>query len=195
MDSLKRRISVWLWDRDAPTDVLGRVLLIGARYIYAMLRELSTGELNMRAMGLVYTTMLALVPLLALSFSVLKGFGYHERMEPLLLAFLAPLGPRSEELTATIIGFVDNVQGSALAGVSLALLLVTALSMAQKVENSFNFVWRVDRPRSFGRRFSEYLSVLLVGPLLMTISMGMLSTIQNAQPDRREARSVRLGFG
>ena len=130
-------------------------------------------------MSLVYTTMLAVVPLLALSFSILKGLGFHREMEPLLANVLAPLGPRSEELTSTIIGFVDNVQGSALAGVSLTLLILTALQMAQKVENSFNFVWRVARPRSFGRRFSEYLSVMLVGPVIMSIAMGMLATIEN----------------
>jgi membrane protein len=98
-------------------------------------------------------------------------------MEPLLLNFLAPLGPRSEELTASVIGFVDNVQGSALAGVSLGLLIFTALSMAQRVEDGFNFVWRVDRPRSFARRFSEYLSVMLVGPVIMTIAMGLTATV------------------
>ena len=45
--------------------------------------------------------------------------------------------------------------------------------MAQKVESSFNFVWRVDRPRSFARRFSEYLAVLLVGPLIMSVTIGL----------------------
>jgi membrane protein len=123
--------------------------------------------------------MLSTVPLLALSFSVLKGFGYHRQLQPLLLNFLEPLGPRAEELTADIIGFVDNVSGSAIASVSLGLLLFTALSMAQKVEDSFNFVWRVDRPRSFARRFSEYLSVLLVGPMLMTIAMGLTASVSS----------------
>jgi len=180
MDQLNRRIRTWLWPPDPPAQPWRRTLLIVARFAYALARELASGELTLRAMSLVYTTMLAIVPLLALSFSILKGFGFHRQMEPLLLSVLAPLGPRSEELTAQIIGFVDNVQGSALAGVSLTLLLLTAFSMAQKVENSFNFVWRVDRPRSFGRRFSEYLSVMLVGPVIMSIAMGMLATIQNA---------------
>ena len=148
-----------------------------SRFAYALLRDVSSGDLTLRAMSLVYTTMLAIVPLLAFSFSVLKGFGYHQRLEPLLASFLAPLGPRSAEVTANIIGFVDNVSGSALAGVSLLLLLFTALSMAQKVEDSFNFVWRVDRPRSLGRRFSEYLSVMLIGPLLMSVAMGMMGTV------------------
>jgi membrane protein len=128
-------------------------------------------------MSLVYTTMLAIVPLLAFSFSVLKGLGFHRQMEPLLRNFLSPLGPRAGELTANVIAFVDNVEGSALAGLSLGLLLFSALSMAQKVEDSFNFVWRVDRPRSFTRRFSEYLSVMLVGPVLMSVAMGITATV------------------
>ncbi len=53
----------------------------------------------------------------------------------------------------------------------------SALSMAQKVESSFNFVWRVDRPRSFARRFSEYLSFMLVGPLIMSVAMGFTATL------------------
>lgn len=179
MERWTQRIQVWLWHRDVPSGTAQRILLTVSRFVYALGRELSSGELSLRAMSLVYTTMLAVVPLLALSFSILKGLGFHREMEPLLLRVLAPLGPRSEELTATIIGFVDNVQGSALAGVSLTLLILTALSMAQKVENSFNFVWRVDRPRSFGRRFSEYLSVMLVGPALISVAMGMMATIAN----------------
>jgi len=161
VEQFNRRIRAWLWPPDLPAVLWRRNLLIVARFVYALARELASGELSLRAMSLVYTTMLAIVPLLALSFSILKGFGFHRQMEPLLQSVLEPLGPRSEELTATIIGFVDNVQGSALAGVSLTLLLLTAFSVAQKVENSFNFVWRVDRPR-------------------MSIDMGMLATIQNA---------------
>ena len=179
MERWNQRIQAWLWQRDLPSGTPQRALLTVSRFVYALARELSSGELSLRAMSLVYTTMLAVVPLLALSFSILKGLGFHRQMEPLLLSVLAPLGPRSEELTAAVIGFVDNVQGSALAGVSLMLLILTTLSMAHKVENSFNFVWRVDRPRSFGRRFSEYLSVMLVGPALMSIAMGTLATIVN----------------
>jgi len=179
MERWIRHLQVWLWHRDVPSGTLRKSLLTVSRFLYALARELSSGELSLRAMSLVYTTMLAVVPLLALSFSILKGLGFHRQMEPLILRVLAPLGPRSEELTATVIGFVDNVQGSALAGVSLTLLIVTALSMAKKVENSFNFVWRVDRPRSFGRRFSEYLSVMLLGPALMSVAMLMVATLEN----------------
>ena len=177
MENLNKRLQSWLWSPAPPESQAQRILRVIARFSYALAREMASGDLSLRAMSLVYTTMLAIVPLLAFSFSVLKGLGFHRQMEPLLLNFLSPLGPRAEELTANVIGFVDNVEGSALAGLSLGLLLFTALSMAQKVEDSFNFVWRVDRPRSFTRRFSEYLSVMLVGPVLMSVAMGITATV------------------
>ena len=101
----------------------------------------------------------------------------HRDLEPVLRGFLAPLGPRAADLSGQVIVFVDNVSGFALGSISIAILLYSALSMAQKVESSFNFVWRVDRPRSLARRFSEYLSVMLVGPLVMSVAMGFTATI------------------
>jgi membrane protein len=167
----------WLWPPDRRQgDPVPRWLSI-ARYAYALVRDLMLGDLSLRAMSLVYTTMIAIVPLLAFSFSLLKGLGFHRELGPQLNQFLAPLGPRSGELTQQIIEFVDNVSGSALLGVSILLLIWSALSMAQKVEVSFNFVWRVDRPRSLMRRLSEYLSVMLVGPLLMSVVLGFTASL------------------
>jgi membrane protein len=177
MDFVTGHIERLLWGRHPHGFEQPPRWLSVARYAYALLRDLLTGDLSLRAMSLVYTTMLAIVPLLAFSFSLLKGLGFHRELEPLLLSFLEPIGPRAVEVSSSIIGFVDNVSGSALASVSVALLLFSALTMAQKVEGSFNFVWRVDRPRSFARRFSEYLSVMLVGPLLMSVALGFTATL------------------
>jgi membrane protein len=154
--------------------------LTAARCSFALLRDFFQGEISLRAMSLVYTTMLTIVPLLAFAFAVLKGLGLHRDLEPLLQSFMAPLGPRGAEITTRIVGFVDNVSGSALASVSVIVFLLSALSLAEKVESSFNFVWRVDRPRSFVRRFSEYVSVIVVGPLLMSVAMGLLATLASA---------------
>ena len=153
--------------------------LRAARYAFALLRDFLLGEISLRAMSLVYTTMLTIVPLLAFAFAVLKGLGFHRNLEPLLQSFLAPIGPRGAEFATRIVGLVDNVSGSALASVSIIVLLLSAMSLAEKVESSFNFVWRVDRPRSFARRLSDYLSVIFVGPLLMSLAMGFLATLSS----------------
>ncbi len=70
------------------------------RYPYAVLRDLSRGEINLRAMSLVYTTLLSIIPLLAFSFAVLKIFGARRDLEPIVLEFFRPLGTAAaQELT------------------------------------------------------------------------------------------------
>ncbi len=173
-------IEAWLWNPlfDRLNGVLQACLRV-VRFVYAILRDAITSTLTLRAMGLVYVTILSVVPLLALAFSILKGFGYHKQLEPLLYNFLAPLGDRGVELTDQVMGFVDNIKGGVLAGIGLALLIYTSISMIKKVEDSFNYVFRVERARSFLQRFSEYLSVLLIGPVLMVTAMGILAYVGN----------------
>lgn len=147
------------------------------RYPYALARDLIVGDLNLRAMSLVYTTLLSIVPLIAFSFSILKGLGVHEQLEPLIYEFFRPLGERATELTARVTSFVDNVRGTVLGSVGLAFLVWTVISVIQKVEEALNFIWHVERVRSFARRFSEYLSVMVVGPILMVTALGLIASL------------------
>jgi membrane protein len=179
VDSLLNFIRHKLWPPTEPRNPLLRWLLVPARYAYALGRDFISGELSLRAMSLVYTTMLAIVPALAFAFAIAKGLGMHNQFEPAIEDLLAPLGPEAAEIANNVTGFVDNVNGLVLGGLSIGVLLLTAISMAQKVESSFNYVWRVDRPRSFGRRFSEYLSVMLMGPLVMAIAFGAITSLSS----------------
>nr|WP_284709345.1 YihY/virulence factor BrkB family protein [Marinobacter sediminum] len=142
-----------------------------------MVRDILSGQLTLHAMSLVYTTLLSIVPLLALSFSVLKALGVHQRMEPFLFQFFEPMGPQGIELAEQILGFVDNMKVGVLGSVGLALLVYTVISLLQKIERSFNMIWRVPDMRSMGQRFSNYLSVIMVGPLLMVSAIGVSATI------------------
>jgi membrane protein len=150
-----------------------------ARMLWLLARELSEGQLTMRAMSLVYTTLLSLVPLLAVSFSVLKAFGVQNQLEPALLNFLAPLGPKGHEISATIIGFVDSMRVGVLGSVGLGMLLYTVVSLIQKVERAFNYTWHVPQSRGFMERFSDYLSVLLIGPVLVFSALGATASVMS----------------
>ncbi len=158
---------------------IGRIVATVMRYLYAVLRDIFSGQLTMRAMSLVYTTLLSIVPLLAFSFSVLKGLGIHEKLEEQMYLFLEPLGDRGAQITDNVMALVYNVNGRVLGGVSLAFFLWTAISMVQKVEESLNYVWYVSESRSFARRFTEYMFVLMVGPLAIVIALGMITALQN----------------
>ncbi|MEX0604947.1 MAG: YihY/virulence factor BrkB family protein [Marinobacter sp.] len=151
------------------------------RTAYALVRDIINGNLTLHAMSLVYTTLLSIVPLLALSFSVLKALGVHQRMEPFLYQFFQPMGPQGIEIAEKILGFVDNMKVGVLGSVGLALLVYTVISLVQKVERSFNMIWRVPDGRSVSQRFSNYLSVIMVGPLLMVSAIGASATIFSSE--------------
>lgn len=171
-------VNVGLWRTDIEAmPWWKRAGLNVAKFIYVMVRDIADGQLNLRAMSLVYTTLLSLVPLLAISFSVLKGFGVHNQIEPFLMNMLAPLGDSGVEIATRIIGFVDNIKVGVLGAVGLGLLVYTVVSLMQKIESAFNFTWRVSTVRPMGQRFSGYLSVLMVGPLLAFSSLGLTATM------------------
>ncbi|EON93078.1 ribonuclease BN [Marinobacter lipolyticus SM19] len=147
------------------------------RSLYALIRDVVSGNLTLHSMSLVYTTLLSIVPLLALSFSVLKALGVHQKMEPFLFQFFQPMGPQGLEIAEQILSFVDNMKVGVLGSVGLALLVYTVISLVQKIERSFNMIWRVPDMRSMAQRFSNYLSVIMVGPLLMVSAIGATATI------------------
>jgi membrane protein len=175
---LLARLEHWLFE--PPESIIGQPLWKLTRilrYPYALIRDIARGDLTLRAMSLVFTTLLSIVPIIALSFAVLKGLGYHRELEPVLYSFLEPLGDRAYEITEKVMGLVDNVRGGVLGPISLVFLLYSLISTVQKVEESFNFVWRVEQPRSLGRRFSEYLSVMVVGPTVIVAALGVIASL------------------
>ena len=135
---------------------------------------------KLQAMALAFKTLLSLAPLLAVIFAILKAFGVHNRMEPALAQGLAPLGDKGREITVYLIGFVDKMSAGALGTVGLVTLFVTVLSLMDTIEEGFNHIWRVRAARTLTRKFSDYLSALLVGPVLVFAAVTITATLQNS---------------
>lgn len=174
MDRYLQQLHLFLWNFEHAGH--RRHWSRAGRYVFVLIRDLAEGQLTMRAMSLVYTTLLSIVPLLALAFSVLKALGAHNALEPFLLQFLAPLGDQAATLTQNIIGFIEKIQVGVLGSLGIALLFWSALSLIRKVESSFNYVWRVERPRPLSQRVGEYFAVLTVGPVLVFSAMGLTAS-------------------
>ena len=145
------------------------------RYPYAVVRDLlSCGDIKLRAMGLVYTTLLSLIPLAAFSFAILKIFGARKDLEPVVYQLFSALGSAgARELTDRVMLFANGVSGGVVGSVGFALLAWTLVGTIKKVEDSFNFLWRVQQPRSFARRVTEYLTLVVVGPVILVVFIGM----------------------
>jgi len=150
------------------------------RYPAALIRDWLSGDIGIRAMSLAYTTLLSLVPLMVFTFAILKGLGAHADLRLLVHEFFRPVGSAATQLTESVMQFVANMRGELLGSIGLAFLVYTVITTIQKVETSFNFVWRVERPRSFGRRFTEYLTVMILGPILLAVALGLLGSAENS---------------
>lgn len=174
---LAAKLNGYLWETKPDSSRWRMRFVQLSRLAYVLYDDIAKGQLTLRAMSLVFTTLLALVPLLAVSFSVLKALGVHNQIEPLLLQFLAPMGDKGVEINNRIIGFVENVKAGVLGSVGLLFLFYTVYSLINKVETAFTHIWQLSRKRSLLRRFSDYLSVLFVGPVLVFSALGISAAI------------------
>jgi membrane protein len=132
----------------------------------------------LRASALTFTTLLSLVPLLALVFSVLKGFGVQNELEPLLLEQLAVGGGAA---VTKIVEYINNTNVARLGSYGLVFLIVTVLTLLSNIEKSFNSVWGVAETRPLLRRFTDYFAVVTIGPLLLVVAISMTSTLKSQQ--------------
>lgn len=172
---LKRFLN-WTW-RARPATAGLRLIQRLTRVVIHVGRQAARGDLQLNAMSLSYTTLLSLVPLLAVTFSVLKAFGSNDVIEPFLLSLLSPLGSSAQPLAAQIIEFVSKVKVGVLGAVGIGLLFYTVIALMQKIERVFNSIWQVHQLRQFSARFASYLSVLMVGPVLVLAATGLTATL------------------
>jgi len=147
--------------------------------------------LNLQAMSLTYSTLLSLVPFLAVMFSVLKAFGVQNVLEPFLAQMLQPLGADASAVTSKIINFVENIRIGILGAAGLALLFYTVVTLVAKIEDALNQIWRSPRSRSWGQRTTAYLSVVLVGPVMVFTALALTAS---AQSYWLVARLFKIGF-
>lgn len=171
---------IWHYDlNDKP--VIFAAIIKFCRTLLVTFNDLSKGQISLHATSLVYTTLLSLVPFLAVSFAILKGVGLHNYIEPVLLNMLAPLGNQSGVIAAQIVETVENIQVGVLGVLGTLFLLYTSIALLGKVERIFNKTWRVKPAQSWAQRISKYISVLVVGPIFIGLALAGTATLSSGE--------------
>ena len=146
------------------------VLLRQLRIVVLAFRGFSEDKCQLRASALTFFSVLSVVPVIAMMFGIAKGFGLEKRIEVELLGRMKG----QEDVAEWIIGFsnslLKNASGGVVAGIGVAFLFWTIIKVLSNIEDSFNDIWGVKTPRSFGRKFSDYLSMILVCPFFLIIA-------------------------
>lgn len=141
--------------------------------IYLCIHRFMTDRLANKASALTYSTLLAIVPILAILFAIARGFGFSNLMEHQLRSGFGG----SPETTETILSFVDSylsqTKGGLFIGIGLVMLLWTVINLVSSIEITFNRIWQVKKTRSMYRKITDYFSMLLLMPILIVISGGL----------------------
>ncbi len=142
-------------------------LLKYLRVILVSFRRFGEDRVQLRASALTFYSLLALVPLLAMGFGIAKGFGFDKDLEQKLVDNFKG----QEDVLNWLINFahsmLENTKGGLIAGVGLVVLFWSVMKVMGNIESSFNDIWQIKKHRSYVRKFTDYLSLMLVAPILI----------------------------
>jgi len=150
-----------------------RILLLAGRRFFE-------DKCELRASALTFYTLLSIVPVVAMAFGIAKGFGFEKILEAQLLAKFEG----QPEVADRILGFaramLENAKGGAIAGVGVAVLFWSVVKVLGNIENAFNDIWGIPTARPLGRKLADYLSVMMICPVLLIVasSLTLLVTTQ-----------------
>jgi len=153
------------------------------RVLALAVRGFREDKVSLRASALTVFTLLAVVPLVALGFGIAKGFGLKSYLEDQIRNLVANTDlPGQEQMLDQIIqfanSFLDNTSGGIIAGIGLVILLWSVFKVFSNIEGSFNAIWQIRKSRSWFRKFSDYFSLMLIGPIAVILSSSAMIFIQ-----------------
>jgi len=166
---------IWEVDSSRMSTLQGAMLRL-LQMAVVVIHDFRRDNCLLRASALTYTSLLSFVPLLALMFALLKGLNVQNTLQPYILEKLA-VG--SQDLVHAIVGYINNTHFGRLGMIGLLALVATVIALLSNIEESFNHICGVRETRSMFRKFADYSSVILVGPILLVAAISMTTTLES----------------
>ena len=163
-------VGIWRITEDEVSPIR-RQLYSCIKIVYLSVDQFLNDRIQIRASALTYSTLLSIIPILAILFAIARGFGFDTLMEIQLRQGVA--SQQSELIISWINSYLEHAQSGIFIGIGLIMLLWTVLILTDNIERSFNAIWQVKRPRSVFRKITDYFSMILLLPLLIVISSGL----------------------
>jgi membrane protein len=140
------------------------------RILLLAFRGYTEDKLGLRASALTYFSMMSVVPVVAMGFGIAKGFGFEKYLENQLIQNFSGQQEVLDWIIKFAHSFLENTQGGIIAGIGIAILIWTVMKVLGNIESSFNAIWQIRTPRVWFRKFSDYLSMMLIAPILLILS-------------------------
>ncbi len=166
-----KRANDIIWNTSISDISRGKSFLIRQlRIIVLAARGFMNDRVQLRASALTLYTMLSIIPFVAIAFGIAKGFGLDQRLQELLIK---EFQTQPEVLTWILNqagNAIQDTRGGYIAGVGLIILIWSVMSLLDQIESSFNHIWQIQVSRPWLRKFTDYLAIMLVAPIVLTLS-------------------------
>lgn len=141
--------------------------------VYLTIDRFTKDNVVNRASALTYSTLLAIVPILAILFAIARGFGFANLVEHQLRGAFGGVNDTTETILQFVDSYLAQAKSGIFIGVGLIMLLWTVLNLTSNIEYAFNKIWQVNKPRSMYRKITDYFSMFLLLPVLIVVSAGL----------------------
>ena len=148
---------------------LGRIY----RIMFLTIRFFTAKRVMTQASALTYSTLLAIVPILAVVFAIARGFGYNKYIELWFRDALSSQPQAAETIVGFVNGYLIHTQSGIFLGIGLIFMLYTVLMLMNNVEETFNQIWQVSNSRPIIRSFTNYLAMFLLFPIILVVTTGL----------------------
>lgn len=163
---------IWLTDLNQLTKY--RKLYIKFLQItFLSFKGFNEDKVQLRASALTYYSLLSIVPVVAMAFGIAKGFGMEEKLNHVLMEKLSTHQDIMNQVIDFANSLLNNTKGGLIAGIGVVLLFWSVLKVMGNIENSFNDIWGISKGRTLVKKFTEYLSIMLLAPLLLILSSSL----------------------
>ncbi|HER09546.1 MAG TPA: YihY/virulence factor BrkB family protein [Bacteroides sp.] len=170
-----------IWSHDLTSKSRRRTFLIRQSRIYILaVKGFFEDRASLRAAALTYFTMLSIVPIFAIAFAIARNFGFEDRMHEVITNSMQGQEEIMNWVTNLVDSFLEKASGGILAGVGGVILFWSVIQVLNNIEASFNDIWQIRKARSFGRKFSDYLAIMILGPFAIGLSGSFMVKIQSA---------------
>ncbi len=153
------------------------------RILITATRGFDRDKCQLRASALTFYSLLSVVPVLAMAFGIAKGFGLEQNLEQVVAMRLRGQDEVRQWMMQFTHSFLANTQGGLVAGIGLVTLFWSVISVLGYIESAFNDIWGVTKSRSLTRKFSDYLSMMLICPVLLVVSSSVTAYVTNELQD------------
>jgi len=143
-----------------------KTLMIAVRFFL-------TKRVMQKASALTYSTLLAIVPILAVVFAIARGFGFSKYIEMWFREALTAQPQAAEVIIGFVNSYLVHTQSGVFLGIGLLFMLYTVLMLVSNVEDAFNEIWQVTKPRSLFRTFTDYLAMFFCFPIVIVVTTGI----------------------